>query len=191
MPKPRKLKVYRTTAGFHDAYVAAPSKKAALAAWGTTKDLFARGVAEIVEDPSLTAAPLASPGVVFKQSRGSEAEQIAALERVSRQAKRAPHKLERPGPRERSPPPSDEEVIEAQRAVQEAKRQHEAERKAIVERISQLEKERTELEKRQKREIAKLEDTLASRRRAHAKRMELWRSSDDDDPATPMPDNPA
>ncbi len=30
----RKLKVFRTPAGFHDAYVAAPSRKAALAAWG-------------------------------------------------------------------------------------------------------------------------------------------------------------
>jgi hypothetical protein len=28
-----KLKVFRTPIGFHDAYVAAPSKKAALAAW--------------------------------------------------------------------------------------------------------------------------------------------------------------
>lgn len=30
----RKLKVYRTPIGFHDAYVAAPSQKAALEAWG-------------------------------------------------------------------------------------------------------------------------------------------------------------
>ena len=30
-----KLKVYRTPIGFHDAYVAAPSQKAALDAWGS------------------------------------------------------------------------------------------------------------------------------------------------------------
>ena len=41
----RKLKVFRTPIGFHDAYVAAPSQKAALQAWGTDTDLFARGVA--------------------------------------------------------------------------------------------------------------------------------------------------
>ena len=42
----RALKVFRTAAGFHDAYVAAPSRKAALEAWGADVDLFARGIAE-------------------------------------------------------------------------------------------------------------------------------------------------
>ena len=61
-----KLKVYRTPIGFHDAYVAAPSQKAALKAWGADADLFARGVAEMVTDESLLAEPLARPGeVVF------------------------------------------------------------------------------------------------------------------------------
>ena len=59
------LKVYRTTTGFHDAYVAAPSQKAALEAWGTDKNLFARGVAEQVTDPKLTAEPLAAPGTLM------------------------------------------------------------------------------------------------------------------------------
>ena len=53
---PRKLKVFRTSAGFDDAYVAAPSRKAALAAWGADADLFARGVAEEVSDTTLTKA---------------------------------------------------------------------------------------------------------------------------------------
>ena len=59
---PRKLKVFRTSTGFHDAYVAAPSRKAALAAWGADADLFARGVAEQVTDPKLMAQPLERPG---------------------------------------------------------------------------------------------------------------------------------
>lgn len=79
MARTGKLKVYRTAAGFHDAYVAAPSQKAALAAWGSDHDLFARGIAELVTDPDLSAEPLASPGVVIKRSRGTTAEQIAAL----------------------------------------------------------------------------------------------------------------
>lgn len=79
MARAGKLKVYRTAAGFHDAYVAAPSQKAALAAWGSDHDLFARGIAELVTDPDLSAEPLASPGVVIKRSRGTTAEQIAAL----------------------------------------------------------------------------------------------------------------
>ena len=45
----RRLKVFRTAIGFHDAYVAAPSRKAALEAWGTDKDLFARGVARLLD----------------------------------------------------------------------------------------------------------------------------------------------
>eukprot|EP01035_Chromulina_nebulosa_P046785 gene46785-63390_t len=57
---PRQLKVFRTPIGFHDAYVAAPSRKAALQAWGSDADLFARGMAEIVTDPALTAGPLAN-----------------------------------------------------------------------------------------------------------------------------------
>lgn len=73
-----KLKVFRTSIGFHDAYVAAPSQKAALEAWGTDKNLFARGSAEVVTDGKLTAQPLASPGTVIKLSRGSLAEQLAA-----------------------------------------------------------------------------------------------------------------
>ena len=35
-----KLKVFRTAIGFHDAYVASPSRAAALRAWGADTDLF-------------------------------------------------------------------------------------------------------------------------------------------------------
>ena len=76
---PRKLKVYRTPIGFHDAYVAAPSQKAALEAWGSDANLFARGVAEQVDDPALTKEPLAHPGKVIRRLRGTAAEQLAAL----------------------------------------------------------------------------------------------------------------
>lgn len=76
---PRALKVFRTAAGFHDAYVAAPSKAAALRAWGSDNDLFARGAAEEITDKKLMAAPLAHPGQVIRKSRGSLSEQLAAL----------------------------------------------------------------------------------------------------------------
>jgi hypothetical protein len=77
------LKVYRTPIGFHDAFVAAPSQKAALEAWGASTDLFARGLAETVTDAALTKAPLATPGKVVKVSRGSRAEQLRALAKDS------------------------------------------------------------------------------------------------------------
>ncbi len=75
---PRKLKVFRTMAGFHDAYVAAPSRAAALRAWGATTDLFAMDAAEEVTDPELMKEALAEPGVVIRKSRGSDAEHVAA-----------------------------------------------------------------------------------------------------------------
>ena len=74
-----KLKVYRTPIGFHDAYVAATSQKAALKAWGADADLFARGAAEVVTDPGLIDAPLAHPGEVIRVLRGTEAQHIKAL----------------------------------------------------------------------------------------------------------------
>ena len=49
----RKLKVYRTPIGFHDAFVAAPSQKTALKSWGADVDLFAYGAAEVVSDEGL------------------------------------------------------------------------------------------------------------------------------------------
>ena len=72
-----KLKVFRTTIGFHDAYVAAPSRAAALRAWGASTDLFAMGAAEEVIEPALMKAPLAHAGSIIKQSRGSTAEHMA------------------------------------------------------------------------------------------------------------------
>ncbi|MDB5697670.1 MAG: hypothetical protein JWN69_474, partial [Alphaproteobacteria bacterium] len=79
MARSSKLKVFRVPIGFHDAYVAAPSQKAAIQAWGSDRDVFSRGEAEVVTDPKLTAEPLAKPGAVVKRLRGTAAEQLAAL----------------------------------------------------------------------------------------------------------------
>src|SRR6187401_1665332 len=77
----QKLKVFRTPIGFHDAYVAAPSQKAALDAWGADSNIFAQGIAEQVTDPRLMEEPLANPGKVIKRVRGSTDEHFAELER--------------------------------------------------------------------------------------------------------------
>lgn len=76
--KAGKLKVYVTPAGFDDAYVAASSQKAALAAWGAEPDLFQRGVAAVVTDPKLMKAPLAAPGEVVRVPRGTRAAHLKA-----------------------------------------------------------------------------------------------------------------
>lgn len=66
----QKLKVFKTPIGFHDAFVAAPSRKAALEAWGAGTDLFSAGIAEEVSDGGKAAdAALAKPGEVVRLAR--------------------------------------------------------------------------------------------------------------------------
>ena len=66
---PRKLKTYRTSLGFYDLAIAAPSMKAALEAWGAGSNLFHQGVAKESDDPEVVAA---KPGVVVRRPVGSD-----------------------------------------------------------------------------------------------------------------------
>lgn len=66
-----QLKVFETRLGFHDTVVAAPSKTAALKAWGTHQDLFGGGSARLSEDARAIKAALAQPGVVLRRAAGS------------------------------------------------------------------------------------------------------------------------
>jgi colicin import membrane protein len=68
----RKLKVYRTHSGFFDAVVAAPSKKAAIAALGIGEREFAHGFAAVTDDPAIVAAALEHPEIVLKRQFGSK-----------------------------------------------------------------------------------------------------------------------
>jgi len=95
---PRKLKVFRTNAGFYDAYIAAPSRLAALAAWGAKGDLFAREAAEEVTDPELMAEALARPGEVIQRPRGDFAAiEAKAMPLTSRSARPTAHRKRKPG----------------------------------------------------------------------------------------------
>ena len=69
-----KLKVFRTTSGIHDHVVAAPSRPAALKAWGARTDLFSMGVASEVSDPKLREKALKRPGEVLRISRAGKVE---------------------------------------------------------------------------------------------------------------------
>ncbi|QGN54958.1 hypothetical protein [Novosphingobium sp. Gsoil 351] len=120
---PRALKVYRTAIGFHDAYVAAPSQKAALAAWGTDKNLFARGAAEIVSDPVLMKAPLARAGQVIQVVRGSAADHVKALgkgERPKARSAPTPQRKQREAKPKRPPKPSREALRLARQGMRRA-----------------------------------------------------------------------
>ena len=196
---PRALKVFRTPIGFHDAYVAVPTKKAALAAWGSTHDLFARGIAELVTDPALTAEPLAAPGTVIKRSRGTTAEQIAALptvERPSREraqdgddpeansddpkprSKRADTKAEsKPKPKPPPPRPSPEALEAAEADVTEAERRHEEQARALAREQAALDRRRREQEREQASERSRLQAVVDREDAAYAAALKKWRAA--------------
>ena len=175
-----KLKVYRTPTGFHDAYVAAPSQKAALEAWGSDHDLFARGIAELVTDPALTVGPLAQPGAVIKRLRGTTAEQLAAL--PSRPALRSSKTdtAER-HPRRRSPKPKpmphpDRQALdEAEQALAQAEARQRAEDKALRDEEAALAARRRAQDKAHAAETARLERTREQAEAGYDRAMAKWR----------------
>jgi hypothetical protein len=177
-----RLKVFRTAIGFHDAYVAAPSRKAALAAWGTDKDLFARGVADEVTDPALMKESLSAPGTVFRQLRAMPADEPEAKPRKTRKAKapgEAPVKnTMQPVPTPPAPPrPSKEKLGEAQQALKMARKQHEQEQRELAARERELTRDRKDLEDRQARELRRLQDQLDAASRDFEGRVEHWRKA--------------
>ncbi|OYW44521.1 MAG: hypothetical protein B7Z08_09280 [Sphingomonadales bacterium 32-68-7] len=172
---PRKLKVFRMPIGFDDAYVAAPSRKAALAAWGAEHDQFARGVAEEVTDPALIQAPLAHPGEVIRLSRGDLAAQLKAGPPKRKKASAAvvgdAPERKKPKP---SPPPKRDELDAAEAALEAAEQGHSA-------RIAALEAEReaiaaglTELHAKRNKDLAKLVRQRDAAKDAYRAALEKW-----------------
>ena len=181
------LKVYRTPIGFHDAYVAAPSKKAALRAWGSAKDLFARGAAELVTDAELSKAPLAEPGVVIKRSRGTAAEQIAALppdkprKPKPADAEQAPPRAKKTAakpvakPKPPKPRPDRTALDDADAAIDHAGKQHDKARQAIEARIAALQADRDALVREQREETRALEAARDRLAEHYDAAMRAWR----------------
>ena len=153
----RALKVFRTAIGFHDAYVAAPTMKAALAAWGADRNLFASGRAELVTDARLTKAPLADPGKVIKVLRGTAAEQFAALEQSAPRRARAKRAAADPPPRPK-PRPSRAALDRADKALAAAEARHDKALAALARTEAALRDERRALERKRDTEIAALEE---------------------------------
>jgi hypothetical protein len=178
MARSPQLKVFRTAIGFHDAYVAAPSQKAAIEAWGTAKYVFTRGEAEIVTDPELTKEPLANPGKIIKRLRGTEAEQLAALGQDEAPTERrgktdaSPKKRAKPKPR-----PSRAALGEAEAALAEAEARHGAALKEIAEREAALARERAAVEAKLAAEREKLEAKRDKAEAAYDAAMARWRAA--------------
>lgn len=175
---PRQLKVFRTSTGFHDAYVAAPSRKAALAAWGAEADLFARGVAEQVTDPTLMAAPLKKPGEVIRRSRGDLAEQLKALgprKQKTRAKPEQPAQAARPRkPARPRPPPKRDRVDAAEAAIKAARERHSADADKLEAERDAIDRKLEALKASQDKEIARLERKRDETREAYREALERW-----------------
>jgi hypothetical protein len=180
MARQQKLKVFRTAIGFHDAYVAAPSRKAALAAWGSDADLFARGVAELVTDEALSAEPLEHPGTVIRRLRGTAEEQIAALPAdpprrkvpASKAPELPPVKAAAARPKARpAPRPSWDRLDAAEREVKETRERQQRELDELRERQRALDRDRHALEAKHEREQRAAQQALEKERRLYAEKL--------------------
>ncbi len=187
MARAQKLKVYRTVAGFNDAYVAATSQKAALEAWGSERDLFARGIAELVTDPALTAEPLTSPGLVVKHSRGTTAEQIKAMPapepRTARgdvsgrpEASKQPQKP-KSAPK---PKPSSAKLEAAESALETVAADYGGRMKGLADREAKLARERRELEEQHRADVGAAEAAVEAERQRYDAAMRQWRKGKSD-----------
>ena len=178
----RKLKVFRTPIGFHDAYVAAPSQKAALQAWGTETDLFARGVAEQVTDAALMEEPLAHPGDVIRKTRGSVDDHLAALPATHK--RKPPNATDAPPAKTRrtkpKPRPSRSKLDQAEQAIDEAEQRYDAARRDLAAREAALRKERQTLDNDRDRERERLETARADQERHYREAMAAWREGEAD-----------
>jgi hypothetical protein len=172
-----KLKVFRTSSGFHDSYVAAPSRAAALRAWGANTDLFAMGAAEEVTDAKLMAEPLATPGAIVKRSRGTAGEHMSAA--ASRKPKRGKSDPKPPRPRKVKPPPSRAKLDEADRRLAEAEARYELARGKLDEEVKRLNEKRRKLEQKHQAEIASQRGKRDRAAQAYRNAVKAWQATTD------------
>jgi hypothetical protein len=172
MARARKLKVFRTPIGFHDAYVAASSQKAALKAWGADANLFARGIAEEVTEDALTAEPLTKPGTVIKRLRGTEAEQLAAAES-------APVKMpaRKTTTATKLPRPTRDAVEDAERRLEKMAARHQSALDEIADREAKLRAKRRTLQDEQRAERLAAEQARDAAEADYQAALEAWRAA--------------
>ena len=91
---PARLKVFQAHLGFFDTVVAAPSRAAALKAWGSRQNLFRGGQARPASDSAAITAALAKPGIVLRRPIGTNGpfSENPSLRQVPKAPKKAPEK---------------------------------------------------------------------------------------------------
>jgi hypothetical protein len=170
----RKLKVFRTAIGFHDAYIAAPSQKAALKAWGSDRNLFATGAAEQVTTGKPAAAALADPGKLIKIARGTTDQHLAALPKKKAALKSAkPAAAARPA-RPNAPRPSRAELDRAEKAIGTAETVKESDLTALDRQIDDLTTRRRAVRQDHDRKIDRLRTKQEAARDRYERKLAEW-----------------
>ena len=161
----KKLKVYRTSIGFFDLAIAAPSMKAAAEAWGADPDIFRRGFAKQTEDPKVVKAAMAAPGVVLRRPVGSHAAEFTERAELPQVPEGSPKASE--GRLKRG----DDRVKPETKFVEKAKRNAEAalekERKQAARDRAKIEAERERAKRQRERRIAKADASFERARTRH------------------------
>jgi hypothetical protein len=173
-PRQQKLKVFCTPIGFHDAYVAAPSQKAALEAWGADSNLFAQGVATQVTDRKLIAEPLGNPGAVIKRLRGSREQQIQALGKTATTKLRAAKQT--PAPKRRQAKPSRAELSDAEDRLSAAEASHRRQLQELEAREREIALERRSLERAHREDRERLEAEISEARERYERALADWQN---------------
>jgi hypothetical protein len=156
-----KLKVFCTTSGFHDSVVAAPSRPAALKAWGARTDLFSMGVARQVTDPKIVKQALARPGEVIRLNRSGKGAESPA-----------PNKPARKKPAAR--PPSRARLAVAEKSLEELEKRQSKEREAVERELEALERKRSQLDKRHAKARRDADEKLDDARQAYEDALARW-----------------
>ena len=174
------MKVFKTPIGFHDAYVAASSRKAALEIWGAGTDLFQAGIAEEVKDHSGEVAKeaLASPGEVVRAKRtGAD---VIPFERkpAAKKAKAGePLKQEKPKPKAKPKPrPSRAALDKAEKALARLNEKQAAERAELEREEVRLANRRRAIEKKQREGSEKADAKRDEAERKYRRAMKEWAS---------------
>lgn len=172
----RKLKIFRTAIGFHDAYVAAPSQKAALEAWGSDRNLFAMGAAEAVEDGPLAEKARATPGKVIKVVRGTAEQHIAALPKARTKPAKTPSRQMAPkAPASKKlPRPSHAAVDRAEKTVQNVEQARTSDLDRIDREIAALTAKRRTARDRHDDKLAAAREELNSAQDDYDRRLAKW-----------------
>ncbi len=160
-----RLKVFTASMGFYETVVAAPSRTAALRAWGSRQDLFKEGLADVTSDPAATAAALASPGLVLSRAQGSKGEfkQAATPQRARRS----------PEPRRKTAAPDRGELTRAEKALSEQEDAHRRARRALERELAEVRDRIDDLDRAQANErraaISRRDEARRKYRRAAGK----------------------